>query len=127
MWPDLRTKLTVLTDEVSAGEDGVADNLSGNQLRAPYLLTISSARCDERPLLEESESKDEEYQPTASSSGMAVLLLLQKDSKLFLNAALSNFQPLESWVDDKDLTPPTLFELFFDAELVSFITDHTNM
>ena len=53
----------VHADEDIADEDGAVDNQSGNQLQA-----TCTARCGKKTLLEESESKDEEYQPTTSSS-----------------------------------------------------------
>ena len=103
--------------------------------------------CGINTLLEESESRDEEYQPTTSSSSedetaprSARLSASSKAPKVglcinFVNVDLCpkkdvKFQPLKrsSWVDNmRILHHFTIFERFFDDELVSFITDHYNM
>ena len=128
------------TDEDSADEeDGTIDNFSARQLLAPCVVTTSSSRGVRNVIGDFDPDPDPAAETTStvasSSSGPQ-----QKRKKVapversFVKRDIPksdkvNFEdrPKSQWLDGKDMSPTSFFELFFDEEVVELIITQSNL
>lgn len=135
----------VLTDEDSGEEDGgvVIDNLSGNQLLAPCTVTTTSFQHGRRLLNSEPDDDDEDDQREtgnrasidlpSTSAGPPTKKTKSATERLFRKSDIPKkdltFEgnSKSNWIEDKDYSPSTLFEMFFDDDVISLIKENTNL
>lgn len=116
------------TDEDS-GEDDVApviENLNSRQLKARCSVTLRNRSGEVQNLSDtesdsESESDEEDTQRAPTR---------KKATRVWNKTDLrhgDNPFPMDNWISDKNLSPATLFELFFDDELIEHILNMSTL
>lgn len=112
------------TDEDSADEDDIPSivNLSGRQLRARGSATVHTP--SGRVFVGESEDCDA---PTSKEGRTVIRSKIRKTTRWVKQdiSPENESSPFttRNWLEEKDLSPTSLFEHFFDEEVISHILD----
>ncbi|GFN77499.1 PiggyBac transposable element-derived protein 2 [Plakobranchus ocellatus] len=130
------------TDCDSGDEDGAGaslNNLSRRHLRAQCNITVRSPggrqHLDSRSASDDdtSSSSDADNSEHKHSAAKRRKKIQQKDSKMgkweksdLKVDSETNFDT-SCWIEERDLTPLKIFELFFDKDLLEYVRDMTNL
>lgn len=115
-------EINVDTDEDSGAEDGgIADNLSGRQLRARAQIQLTRSATENEETESSSSAKDKE--PATKKAKKSKLTFNWKKKDL---PSTNGMFPEGNYTALTGLSPVEVFELFFDSEVIQYLVSESN-